>query len=90
MDYNLKRHLFLDRGNFPNHTHPVHTQSFKEATMKIEFADPQRNYEIKIIPENQDEALELARWDNCIISSKFDYNYSRQASEATLTLIKEI
>ena len=58
--------------------------------MEAKFEDSLVKDCLTITPDDREEAKELARWDNCIITSKFNYDCSGVREHPTLTLIKEI
>lgn len=62
----------------------------KGPNMNIKFEKQAGNFCLIVTAEGKDEATQLQRWDNCIITLKFDYDYSEKPSRATLTLIKKI
>lgn len=58
--------------------------------MKVKFTKVPPNDSLLIIAESRYEAEELARWDNGILTAKFDYESDNQPDEPALLIVKEI
>lgn len=58
--------------------------------MKIKFGKLPLHNEIIITPENEDEAEELTRWNDCVLSARYDFRDNKEPSNASLQIVKEM
>lgn len=58
--------------------------------MIIKFGKLPLHNELIITAESREEAEQLGRWDNCVLSAKFDYDYNEKPPRSKLQIVKEL
>lgn len=58
--------------------------------MQVEFTREPPSDHLLITAETAEEAQKLSRWNNCVLSAKFDYDSSERPPNSELLIVKEI